>query len=121
MNVNIIEKKKNPLLQREEVAFEVADAKVTPPRKELRAKIAALCNANEELTIVGKMRTFFGQHRVSGNANIYATKGAMERTEGRHMINRNLGIKGGKPKGGGEEGPAGGKEAKPAEAGAEKG
>ncbi len=93
MDVHILNKQKNPLLHREEILFEIKEAKTVPPRKELRRKIAALCNAKEDVVIVGKINQKFGLHYITGSANIYDSKEKMERIERDYLINKNLGIK----------------------------
>lgn len=93
MKFDITSKQKNPLLSREEISFEIKDAKKTPSKKELREKIAALSNAKTELVIIDKIKHEFGSECVNGSAKIYENEKALRRTEHEFRINRNLGIK----------------------------
>lgn len=94
MKMEITGRLKNPLIGREELKFEVSDCIKTPARKEIRSKIAALCNAKEDNIAIGKITERFGEHRVTGGATIYPTKEGMEAVEEKFIINRTLGIKG---------------------------
>ncbi|MFH1697269.1 MAG: 30S ribosomal protein S24e [Candidatus Diapherotrites archaeon] len=91
MKIEITERKQNPSLGREEILFAVTDTKSTPSRKDLRAKIAALCNAKEDCVAIGKVEERFGMHDVSGSANIYASKDAMDAIEPEFIVKRNVG------------------------------
>ncbi|MFH1224738.1 MAG: hypothetical protein V1676_02950 [Candidatus Diapherotrites archaeon] len=142
MKLEITGRVKNPLIGREELMFEVSDCVKTPGRKEIRAKLAALCNAKEESIALGSITERFGEHRVTGGATVYPSRESMEAVEEKFVINRTLGLRGRQKKGGkkaaapaatkndGQEGKAkaaepghagGGKaEAEAAKAGAEK-
>ena len=91
MKVEISGREKNDLFSREEVSFEVTDAKVTPSKKELREKISALTNANPEAVIIGRVVTVFGSTAVSGTAKIYKDAAAMKKAEPRFLLERNFG------------------------------
>ena len=93
MELNITSKQENPLLNREEIRFEIKKAKITPSRKEVKGKIAAMCNAETELVVIDEIRHSFGKHYVTGNAKIYKNKESMDMIEAKYVLNRNLGIK----------------------------
>ena len=59
MELEITGKKENKTLQRQEVEIEIKNTKLTPSRKELRPKIAALLGAKEGLTIIEKIKDLF--------------------------------------------------------------
>ncbi|MCX6798776.1 MAG: 30S ribosomal protein S24e [Candidatus Diapherotrites archaeon] len=93
MKVEIAGKRDNKSLQRAEVRFNVKDAAVTPNRKELRAKLAALQNSKEELVIVDSIMHNFGLREASGEAKIYKDEKALKAAERPFMIGRNIGQK----------------------------
>ncbi|HIH16230.1 MAG TPA: 30S ribosomal protein S24e [Candidatus Diapherotrites archaeon] len=98
MEVEIVSREKNPLLQREEVVFRVEGVETTPSKKELRARLAALLNAKEDAVVVRAVRQRFGSKEVGGEAIAYQDAEQMKRTELKYIVNRNLGIKEAKEK-----------------------
>ncbi len=74
MRLDITKREKNPLLHREEIYFQVTESKITPSRKEVRAKIAALVNAKEELVIIDKIESEFGKKEFKGYVKVYESK-----------------------------------------------
>jgi len=103
MELEVVSREKNPVLGREEVEFKVSEANVTPSRKELRSKLAALLNAKEEGVIIRFVKQPFGSHEVSGKATVYADEAQARKLEHKYIMNRNLGIKEDKSK---KEAPA---------------
>ena len=98
MELKIIERKRNPLLHREEIRFSLEGAKESPSRKDVRARIAAQVGAEESLVFVDRMRPSFGSPRVEGSAKRYDTQEDLARTESVYMKRRH---------GEGEASPAG--------------
>ena len=89
--IEILEEKKNPLIDRTEIQFRVQHFGVgTPNRMEIKKKIAALKNANEKLTIIRNIKTHFGLTNDIGRANIYETKKDLQYFEPFHIQVRNL-------------------------------
>lgn len=93
MKVEIQEKRKNPLLKREEVEFIVEESNNTPSKADIRKKLSALCNASENLIIVECIKNKFGSKSFLGNANIYSNEEDMKRIELKHKVRRNFGGK----------------------------
>jgi len=93
MELEITGKKENKTLQRQEVELEIKDVKLTPSRKELRPKIAALLGAKEELTVIEKIEHSFGTREGKIKAYIYENKEAMKKIEPIHLTERDLGKK----------------------------
>ena len=91
MRVNIVSKKENPLLGRQDIEFEVRESNVTPSRKELRAQIAAQANADEKNLVVDVLRQHYGTTEVEGNARIYKGEKDLKRTETNKVLIRNFG------------------------------
>jgi len=93
MKVEITNRQKNALLNREEMEFSVDDSALTPSRKELKEKIAALVNAKTELVIIGTIEKEFGSKAVKGVARIYSDEKTLKKTELPQIIGRNIGQK----------------------------
>ena len=89
--IEILEEKKNPLIDRTEIQFRIEHFGAgTPNRLEIKKKIAALKNANEKLTIIRNIQTQFGLTKDIGKANIYESKQELQYFEPFHIQVRNL-------------------------------
>lgn len=93
MKLEITGKKENKALERQEAEFVVKEAKTTPSRKEIKPKIAAMLNANEELTVITGIEHAFGKTEAIVKANVYSSKTAMNNNEQKHLIQRDKGKK----------------------------
>jgi len=91
MDIKIIAQKRNPLLKRKEVVFEVNHEKVkgTPSRLEIRAKLAELLKMKLEQVYVRKMETKTGTMIALGEANGYDTAEQAMLIEPKYVIERN--------------------------------
>jgi len=91
MEVKIVSKKYNPLLKRKEVIFEVEHEKVkgTPPRLEIRTKLADMLKMKLEQVYVRKMETRTGTMLALGEANAYDTIDQAMLIEPKYVIERN--------------------------------
>ena len=91
MDIKIITQKRNPLLKRKEVVFEVYHEKVkgTPSRLEIRAKLAELLKMKLEQVYVRKMETKTGTMIALGEANGYDTAEQAMLIEPKYVIERN--------------------------------
>jgi ribosomal protein S24E len=92
MKVKITSKEYNPLLKRKEVAFEVehAETRGTPPRFEVRKKLAAKLKTDLELVYIKRMETKTGTMIAVGEANAYDSIEQARLVEPEHMIARNM-------------------------------
>lgn len=99
MRIDIVSKHENALLGRQEIEFEVKEAKLTPSRKEIREKIAAILGADEKKLVVDVFRTSYGTPLVMGSARIYRNEKDLKGAELDYVIARNFG-KPEKPKAG---------------------
>ncbi len=71
-DIKVLEEKKNLLINREELQFKVEFfGKGTPNRLDVKKKLAALRTSKEKLTIITKLRPYFGVNYVKGKAHIY--------------------------------------------------
>jgi len=91
MEVKIIDKKYNPLLKRNEVVFEVKHEKVkgTPPRLEIRAKLAEMLKMKLDQVYMRKVETKTGTMLALGEANAYDTVEQAVLIEPKYVIERN--------------------------------
>ena len=92
MKVKIVSKEYNPLLKRKEVAFKVEHAETggTPPRFEVRKKLASLLKKDLELVYVEKMETKTGTMTAVGEANAYDSIEQAKLVEPKHIVTRNV-------------------------------
>ncbi len=91
MKVEIIQRTENKSLAREEIAFRIEGADKTPTRAEVRKKIAALINANEQCLVVDGFSLRFGSPVVFGSARVYRSEDAMKKIELKSKIRKNFG------------------------------
>ncbi|MHA1986935.1 MAG: 30S ribosomal protein S24e [Promethearchaeota archaeon] len=91
LNIEITEEKKNPLIDRLELTFRVDHFGAgTPNRLEVKKKIAAMQGSNENLTIVKKLETHFGNSSTLGVVYIYENSKDLQFYEPFHIQVRNL-------------------------------
>ncbi|MBS3119433.1 hypothetical protein J4475_01270 [Candidatus Woesearchaeota archaeon] len=88
MELDISEKKENPLLGRSEIKGLVKGVGTTPGRLELRKALAQNLKMKEELVIIRSIMNRFGSHEVSFEANLYNTENDV-RNEGQVNLRRN--------------------------------
>jgi ribosomal protein S24E len=89
--VELLEEKKNDLINRTEIRFRIDHfGKGTPNRLEVKKKVAAMKNANERLTIIRNMNTHFGSAYIMGKVNIYEDPKDLQFYEPFHIQVRNL-------------------------------
>lgn len=92
MEVSIISRKENPLLEREELIFLVNhESRGTPSREEIKNKLAAILNVDTEKLFIKKVESEYGITRSKGIANIYKSLERAVLVEPKHIIKRNLG------------------------------
>lgn len=89
MEVYVEKERHNPLLKRREVYCRLSFEGKTPSRKEVRAKIAGLMNAEPERVVVDYIKTEFGKTEASCYVKIYETVEDLQKIEEEHIIERN--------------------------------
>ena len=72
MKVEIISDEKNPLLGRREAEFQLVES-VTPSRHELKAELAKVLKAKEELIVIDVVDQKTGSNLTTGRVKIYET------------------------------------------------
>lgn len=89
MKIKIEEKHENPLLKRQDITFLVEHTgTATPPRLDVRDKLAAQMNCQTDQLYVIKLQGLFGQSSTRGLAHLYASKEAALAQEQNHIIQR---------------------------------
>jgi ribosomal protein S24E len=89
MKIKIIEKNTNKLLDRLEVHFEVDSEKETAKRLEVRSKLAALINYDENLVVIKGIHQETGNRRSKGIAHAYKSVDNLKHVEPEYLIKRN--------------------------------
>ncbi|HIJ17573.1 MAG TPA: 30S ribosomal protein S24e [Thermoplasmata archaeon] len=90
MEIEIVEKKENALLERLEVTFKASHVdEGTPQREAVRDKLSALLKAPKESVIVDAMTSEFGRMQTVGYAKVYKSKAAALKYEREHILVRN--------------------------------
>ncbi len=92
MKIKVVSQEFNPLLKRKEIVFEVehADTGGSPPRSEVRKKLASKLKKNLELVYVRKMETKTGTMIAVGEANAYDSVEQAKLLEPEHVVARNV-------------------------------
>ncbi len=113
MELRVLERRENPLMEREEVRFEVLHAgEPTPSREALRPQLASQLGADGGMLVIWRLRTHQGSSRTRGLAHLYRSEEALRRFAPKHLLRR--GVKK-------EEGAKEKKEVKEEKGGGEKG
>lgn len=92
MELKVMSEKKNPLLKRREVHFQVDHDKTgsTPLRLEVRKAVAAELKVDINLFFVKKFETKTGTHVAFGVANVYDSIEDAKFVEPEYIIKRNI-------------------------------
>lgn len=89
MDVEIVKKHENPLLNRTDVTFKITHPKEkTPQRQSVRDKIAATIGTPRDAVIIGYMRSHFGTPTSEGFAKCYQTADIAKKTEPQYVLIR---------------------------------
>ncbi len=89
MKIKVNEKNTNKLLDRLEVHFEIEAENETPKRLEVKSKLAAMINYDENLVIIKGIHQETGTRISKGIAHAYKSVENLKRVEPAHMIKRN--------------------------------
>lgn len=89
MDIQVIQEKNNPMLNRREIVFKVTYDEATPSRKSIVDRIAATMNSKRGLVIVDNVKTEFGKREGIGYAKIYENADRVKQVERPHIIERN--------------------------------
>jgi small subunit ribosomal protein S24e len=89
MKIKIIKKENNKLLDRLEVTFEVESPNETPKRLDVKSKLAALINHDENLIIITGIHQESGMRLSKGVAHAYKSAEVLKKVEPNYLIKRN--------------------------------
>jgi len=93
MEVEILEEKENPLLERKEVQFRISHPNAaTPRRAEVLELLSKKLGVKPELVVIRRISTLHGRSYSSGLAHIYQRMERLLSVEPKHLLER------GKPK-----------------------
>ena len=91
MEIEIVEKKDNPLFQRVEIKFRADHSgEPTPKRLDVRAKLAVQLGVPEELVLIEKLASTYGKQVASGIARAYRSKDQLEEVEPKYLLRRGM-------------------------------
>lgn len=91
MKIEIISNKRNELLKRNEIVFNLShEGSATPPRMEVRKELAKLLRTEVEKVYVKKIETITGIMMARGEANVYDSPEQAKQIEPEYIISRNL-------------------------------
>ncbi len=90
MDVNIIEQKENPLLDRTEVLAElIFEKESTPSRDAITSRVSALLNSDQKRTILKEIQTKFGETKAIAKLRVYKSEEIARRVEPDYVLKRN--------------------------------
>jgi small subunit ribosomal protein S24e len=87
VKIEIVNNQRNELLKRNEVKFRILhEESGTPSRIEVRQKLAASLDANEERIYINKFETETGSMTAIGEANVYDSSEQAKLIEPKYII-----------------------------------
>lgn len=90
MEIEIISKSNNPLLNRTEVNFKIKhEGEKTPDKEIIRSELASKINANKENIIIDHIQSSYGIQECMGYAKIYSSNKKAEEIERIYILKRN--------------------------------
>lgn len=90
MQIEIIDKKENKLLGREEVSFKtIHEKEPTPKRDIIREKLAEMLNTKKENVVIDFLKSEFGKNSTFGYAKVYNSIEDAKKLEREHILVRN--------------------------------
>jgi len=90
MQLEVLQRKENPLLKRTEVTFKATHkAEPTPTRDALRAFLAKELNATKDIVVIDSQASTFGRYETVGYAKVYKSKDEALAVERKHILVRN--------------------------------
>lgn len=88
MDVEILERRENPLLEREEIKVRIKSDK-TPSRKEAKELITAKLGSSPELTLIRSIKNRAGTRIFDVDVVVYRNPAVMEIVERTYVLKRN--------------------------------
>ena len=89
MEIEIVNQRYNPLLEREEVEFIVKHPNEgIPSREVVKAKVSAMLNKDQNVVVLQYIKGSFGKHESEGRVHIYASPEEALKNEPKHILKR---------------------------------
>lgn len=88
MNVNVISKTDNAVLERKEIHAEISFDGPTPSRSDLRQAISSKVGANPDLLVLREVNNSFGRQSVKVVAHAYSNKEKLMEVEPEYIRKR---------------------------------
>ncbi len=89
MEVKIVEESENPLVERDEIKFEVEHRNSsTPSRAEVLKELSSKLGVSESLIVIDKLATLQGRQIASGIARVYDSEDRLEEFEPDYLVER---------------------------------
>lgn len=90
MEINIIQKTENPLLDRTEVKFDCEyQGESTPKILEVKNRLVAVLDVDKNLLVVDKLKPQFGEGKAIGYAKIYDSSESLSTIERQYVVEKN--------------------------------
>jgi small subunit ribosomal protein S24e len=91
MDIEVIEEKENPLLERKELIVKISHSgAMTPRRGDIRNKIIAKLSADEDKFILGPLNQHYGTTEAVAKVKIYKSKERALQIESPNVIKKNF-------------------------------
>ena len=90
MDFEITSDKRNELLSRREVQFNLKYDGATPSRMQIIGKLCALLNVKEQQITLDTLHGSFGKTEINGSARVYDTEDAKKKTERPYLSARGM-------------------------------
>ncbi|HOI70675.1 MAG TPA: 30S ribosomal protein S24e [Methanobacterium sp.] len=90
MEINIIQKTENPLLDRTEIEFDCTyQGDSTPKIMDVKNKLVAVLDADKTLLVVDVLKPQFGEGKAVGYAKVYDSTESLTSIERKHVLEKN--------------------------------
>ncbi|MHC1598724.1 MAG: 30S ribosomal protein S24e [Candidatus Methanofastidiosia archaeon] len=89
MEIEFIYEKENPLLDRTELKIKVIHPSGTPKFGEIRSKIAALKDLDNNRFVLQSVKGVYGSSESLGEVRIYTSNESMKKIETTHSLKKN--------------------------------
>lgn len=90
MEINVIEKTENPLLDRTEIKFDCTyQGESTPKILEVKNRLVAVLDVDKNLLVVDKVKPQFGEGKAIGYAKLYGSTESLSTIEQKHVLVKN--------------------------------
>jgi len=91
MDMEIVEKKHNPVLERDEIRFEIShDGVATPNLADARRVLCAKLNSKPELVVIEGIYSHFGSPTSRGLARVYKDPSRLKSIEAKRVLSKNF-------------------------------